>query len=339
MDISKLLIPELSDLRTKFVTSGFDIRFVGGCVRDLLWGKPPKDVDLCTDATPDQQIELYKKFNVRYVETGLQHGTISVIFNSIPYEITSLRIDAQCDGRHATVEYVTDWIADLSRRDFTINAMSIDFDGDIIDPFGGQSDLVNNVVRFVGNAEDRINEDYLRILRWFRFLGRMDFDQINNTHNQNTRKIISNFGGPNSPASQISKERVWSEIKKIISGPNGPYMILDIHQTYISEAFGLPHGLNYLDHAVEVHARTENPVTLMVALYGSLTKDILTTFKASKAEINLAIWLYNKWSTDFYRPGMYCLAVEQVQLDWAIEFEKLCNVDDWDIAKISIIRT
>src|SRR6185369_1702537 len=111
----------LSYLRHLFVAEGFDLRLVGGCVRDMLAGVEPKDIDICTDATPEEQIALYKKYGaIQYVETGLQHGTITVVPPSRdghPYEITSLRTETDHDGRHATVEYTRDWVADLGRRD------------------------------------------------------------------------------------------------------------------------------------------------------------------------------------------------------------------------------
>ena len=123
---------ELNRLRMIFLGHGHDIRFVGGCVRDVLSYKDSKDVDMCTDATPEQQIEIYKNYGYKYVATGLKHGTVTVMipikdnegkFES--YEITSLRIDAETDGRHAVVEYSRDWELDLARRDFTMNAMSL----------------------------------------------------------------------------------------------------------------------------------------------------------------------------------------------------------------------
>ena len=176
MDIS-FITDDLKALRAQFVAAGFDLRLVGGVVRDTIASIPAKDIDLCTDATPEQQIEIYHRYGYRAIPTGLQHGTITVVLDSVPYEITSLRIDVKTDGRHAEVEFTNDWHADLARRDLTINAMAMTFDGEVIDPFGGQQDLQDRVVRFVGDAEQRIQEDYLRILRCIRFMGR--FGDIN----------------------------------------------------------------------------------------------------------------------------------------------------------------
>jgi tRNA nucleotidyltransferase/poly(A) polymerase len=127
-------IPELVRLRDTFQKSGFDIRLVGGCVRDMLMGIEPKDIDLCTDATPEEQIALYRAAGVRFAETGLQHGTITVILPEGVYEITSLRTETDHDGRHATVSYTRDWNEDLGRRDLTINAMAMTFEGQLSGP-------------------------------------------------------------------------------------------------------------------------------------------------------------------------------------------------------------
>ena len=168
----KYITEELKTLRAAFQACGFDIRLVGGAVRDIVAGEDPKDLDFCTDANPTEQLEIYTANGYKYVETGLQHGTITVVIDHVGYEITSLRTETDHEGRHATVAYTRDWMDDLSRRDFTFNAMAMTFDGVLIDPFGGQEDLRNQIVRFVGNANDRVKEDYLRILRWFRFQAR-----------------------------------------------------------------------------------------------------------------------------------------------------------------------
>lgn len=335
MDISKLLTPDLIELRTKFLTKGFDIRFVGGCVRDILWNKNPKDIDLCTNANPDQQIEIYKEFDVRYVETGLQHGTITVILNHIPYEITSLRIDTECDGRHATVQYVTDWIADLSRRDFTINAMSIDFDGNLIDPFDGYKDLQNGIVRFVGNPVDRITEDYLRILRWFRFMGRMGPYDPTNEINVKTSEIIADLGKKGSPAEKLSRERIWTEIKKIVVGPNGIDMIELIHYLKISSTFGLPESTTSMTAiAQRISTSVENPITLLVFLYSFRMAETAIQFKASGAEIALCKWLIKAWTCDPITEPMYYLAVDKIPIEWVVEFMKIAEYDGFQIAVI-----
>ncbi len=147
-------------------------RFVGGCVRDGLLGNPSTDLDIAVDQVPDDNMRLLRSAGVQVVPTGLKHGTITAICHDQPFEITTLRVDAESFGRHAKVAFTADWVRDAARRDFTINAIYADGTGDLFDPLGGIEDLVAGRVRFVGDAARRIEEDKLRILRFFRFQAR-----------------------------------------------------------------------------------------------------------------------------------------------------------------------
>jgi poly(A) polymerase len=149
--------------------AGYDARAVGGSVRNSLLGLPVKDVDIATPALPEAVIDAVHKAGLKSIPTGLKHGTITVIANHTPYEVTTLRRDEETDGRHATVAFTNDWAQDASRRDFTINALYCDRHGHMFDPLDGYADIVARRVRFIGRADDRIKEDYLRILRFFRF--------------------------------------------------------------------------------------------------------------------------------------------------------------------------
>ena len=240
--------PKLQELRTHFQARGLDIRLVGGCVRDMLMQQTPKDVDLCTDATPDEQIEIYQSAGLHFIPTGLAHGTITVMLDGEGYEITSLRTESEHDGRHAVVAFTRDWTEDLSRRDLTINAISMTFDGQIHDPFGGQQDIENKVVRFVGNAEERMREDYLRIMRYFRFLGRMagdsdqDYDNYGKiTIDAVTMKAISVCA---SGLRDISAERIWVEMKKIISHPAAFVVLKFMKELNVFEHARIPESLD-----------------------------------------------------------------------------------------------
>ena len=155
-----------------FKNNKHEMRIVGGAVRDIALGKSPKDIDFATDATPDEMMEILDKAGIRHKPTGLEHGTITAILDNEPFEITTLRADTETDGRHAKVEFVKSWKEDAKRRDLTYNAMSMDIEGNVYDYFGGMDDLQDKVSKFVGDAEERITEDYLRILRYFRFQGR-----------------------------------------------------------------------------------------------------------------------------------------------------------------------
>ena len=143
--------------------------FVGGCVRNALLGLPSADIDIATPLPPEEAARRLAAAGIRTVDTGLKHGTQTAVIDGTPVEVTTFRRDVDTDGRHATVAYTTDMAEDAARRDFTMNALYADADGNLADPLGGLPDLDARRVRFIGRAEDRIREDYLRILRFFRF--------------------------------------------------------------------------------------------------------------------------------------------------------------------------
>ena len=149
--------------------TGGEARFIGGCVRDALLKRPIRDIDIATPLPPETVMDLMTKAGIKVVPTGLSHGTVTAVSNGVPFEITTLRVDVETDGRRAKVAFTDDWVADAARRDFTMNAFSCTTDGDVYDYFGGLEDLGHGRVRFVGNARERIQEDVLRLLRFFRF--------------------------------------------------------------------------------------------------------------------------------------------------------------------------
>lgn len=149
--------------------NGAQARVVGGAVRNALLGAPVKDIDIATTAKPDEVLRLAAAAGLKAVPTGLAHGTVTVVAEHVPFEVTTLRRDVETFGRHARVAFTADWALDASRRDFTINALYCDAGGTVHDPLGGYGDIRQRRVRFIGKAEDRIREDYLRILRFFRF--------------------------------------------------------------------------------------------------------------------------------------------------------------------------
>ncbi len=148
---------------------GAPVRFVGGCVRDAVLGRQAKDVDLATPEPPRRILELLAGAGIRAIPTGIEHGTVTAVAGREHFEITTLRRDVSTDGRRATVAFTDDWVEDAARRDFTINALFCDVDGTLFDPMGGLADIKTGTVRFVGDAGTRIQEDHLRILRFFRF--------------------------------------------------------------------------------------------------------------------------------------------------------------------------
>tara|TARA_B100001029_G_scaffold178394_1_gene185063 strand:- start:1128 stop:2399 length:1272 start_codon:yes stop_codon:yes gene_type:complete len=197
-----------------------EIRFVGGCVRKILNKEVFDDIDLAVNLGPNKISEIFKKNNIKFYETGVEHGTITALVNGNKFEITSLRKDISTDGRHAKVEFFNDWYEDASRRDFTINAIYSDLHGNLYDPFNGKKDLENGEIIFIGEAEKRIKEDYLRILRYVRFFlnySKKDHDPIV------AKTIKKNLDGLN----KISSERLLDEFKKLVASNNFTNLVND----------------------------------------------------------------------------------------------------------------
>jgi len=185
-----------------------EVRYVGGCVRKILNNENYDDIDLATNLDPQQIKECLSANNIKFFETGIKHGTITATIEKQNFEITSLRKDIATDGRHAEVLFTKDWNEDSSRRDFTINSIYADIDGNIFDPNDGANDLKNGIVRFIGNPEKRIKEDYLRILRYLRFFSTYSLKD----HRPEIKKsIMQNISG----VVGLSKERLLDEFKKI----------------------------------------------------------------------------------------------------------------------------
>ena len=185
-----------------------EVRYVGGCVRKVIKKETVDDIDLATNLVPNEVCDALKKQNINFYETGIQHGTITAIIDDHKYEITSLRKDVSTDGRHAKVEFSSDWKEDAARRDFSINSIYSDKDGNLFDPYNGKKDLESGNINFIGDSENRIKEDYLRILRYVRFF----INYSNQSHDLNIiKKIKKNIGG----VSKLSSERLLDEFKKL----------------------------------------------------------------------------------------------------------------------------
>ena len=222
----------LKTLDKLFTKNKYEIRIVGGAVRDVALGKEPKDIDLATDATPTEMQKMFDGANIRHKPTGIEHGTITAILDGEDFEITTLRSDTNTDGRHAEVEFVRSWEEDAKRRDLTYNAMSMDFNGKVYDYNGGMDDLQNKVSKFVGDPEERIKEDYLRILRYFRFQGRL-------TNPKWDAKIITAIKDNSNGLSKVSVERIWQEMGKILSGNNVSDILKYMEKTGVTKSIRL----------------------------------------------------------------------------------------------------
>lgn len=200
-------------------------------MRDTLKNVPVKDIDLATPADPETVLTAAERAGYRVIPTGLQHGTVTIVIEGIGYEVTTLRRDVETDGRHAKVAFVTDYETDAARRDFTINAMSADLDGTVHDYFGGRADLFNRRIAFVGNMDDRITEDYLRILRFYRFRARYGGAE--------DQGYVENIGRHANGLHRISGERIWSEIGRILVSDRAHSIMGDMRRTGVLEASGL----------------------------------------------------------------------------------------------------
>lgn len=227
----KITIPAgAAEIIAVLKSNGFDAYVVGGCVRDSLLSKAPKDWDICTSAKPDEVIRCFR--NRRIIETGLKHGTVTVVVDDDQYEVTTFRVDGKySDNRHPdSVQYVSNVEADLARRDFTINAMAYNDDDGLIDPFGGASDIENRTISCVRNPDDRFREDALRIMRALRFASVYGFsiDEATAWSIHQNRRLLHN----------IAAERITAELSKLICGEGVLDVLLvfsDVMATIIPE--------------------------------------------------------------------------------------------------------
>lgn len=190
-------------------------RFVGGCVRDWVMGLAVGEIDLATTATPDEVTKILKAAGFRVEPTGITHGTVTAVAEGEGFEITTLREDIETDGRHAKVTFTKDWEKDASRRDFTLNTLSRDASGTVHDYVGGWQDAKDGVIRFVDDPHARIKEDYLRILRFFRFQATHGKVPPDHAALQACHEAAGHL-------KDLSRERIWKELKKLLAAPD-PY--------------------------------------------------------------------------------------------------------------------
>ncbi len=201
--------PALQLVLRTLAVDGDEARVIGGAVRNALAGLPVTEIDLATTATPDVTAARAAHAGIKVVPTGADHGTLTLVAQGKPYEVTSLREDVETDGRHAIVRFGRDWVRDAERRDFTINALSVDADGTVYDPLGGLSDVLARRVRFIGSAERRIAEDRLRLLRFFRFFAQFGEGPPDR---EGLAASVEARGG----LRELSAERIAQEMRKLL---------------------------------------------------------------------------------------------------------------------------
>jgi len=217
-DATWLSRPETKAVFAALAARGFAARAVGGAVRNTLLGRPVTDIDIATPARPDEVMAAAKAAGLAAVPTGAAHGTVTLIANRVPFEVTTLREDVETHGRHATVAYTDDWAADARRRDFTINALYCNADAEVFDPLGAYADLAQRRVRFIGDAAARIREDYLRILRFFRLTA--DYGE-GVPDAEGLAACVAERAG----LGVLSAERVRQEMLRLLVAPRGPELV------------------------------------------------------------------------------------------------------------------
>lgn len=207
--------PRLARVLAALDDPGEETRLVGGAVRDALLGRPVADIDLATTLLPDEVVRRAREAGLKPVPTGIAHGTVTVVAEGEPFEVTTLREDIETDGRHAVVRFGRDFSHDAARRDFTVNALSVTPDGRVHDTVGGLPDLAASRVRFIGEARQRIREDYLRVLRFFRFHARFG---IGAPDAEGLAAAVEARDG----LALLSRERVRGELLKLLAAPGAP---------------------------------------------------------------------------------------------------------------------
>jgi poly(A) polymerase len=322
-------------------------RYVGGAVRDTLLGLPVSDIDIATALLPNEVINRLQDAGIKAIPTGIEHGTVTAAVDGKNYEITTLRRDVATDGRRATVAFATDWQEDAARRDFTINALyAAPKSGEVFDYFDGLNDLEARRLRFIGDANQRIAEDFLRILRYFRFLaryggGQMDADAIQACAN----------GAHGLTA--LSRERIAQELTRILALKDPVASVALMIANGIFTPF-LPElsasAANDLQRLVEREAQYAQPVSLPARFLALLTRDILAVDKVAarlKLSNKMREGFAQRLRTDAPTPANIRAIAYRADIDTARDAamlyageadlpECLARLEQWDIPTLSI---
>lgn len=264
--------------------AGATVRFVGGCVRDAVIGRPATDIDLATDARPKRVIDILTENDIKVVPTGIEHGTVTAIPSHRPFQLTTLRRDVDTDGRRATVQFSDSWAEDASRRDFTINALSATLDGAVYDYTGGIDDLTSGRVRFIGQAADRVAEDYLRILRFFRF-------HAGYAKTEPDAEALAACAAAAAEISTLSGERVWQELSRILAveTPGAVFRLMETGEV-LEHLFPAPWVIDRVQALAALESmirRPADPVRRLAALIEVNRKqaaEIAARLRLSRAE-------------------------------------------------------
>lgn len=246
---SWLNVPSLQQLLAALSEGGEEARVVGGAVRNTLLGEPVGDIDIASTTLPEETKARAESCGFKVVPTGIDHGTVTIVAHGMPYEVTTLRADVETHGRQATVAFGRDWCIDAERRDFTVNALYVRANGDVVDHVGGLADIEARILRFIGDAETRITEDYLRILRFFRFFAWYGKGRPDAAGLKASAKLKSHL-------QTLSAERVWSELKKLLRAPDPSRALLWMRQSGVLTQI-LPESEKWGIDAIHALVRSE----------------------------------------------------------------------------------
>jgi poly(A) polymerase len=274
-------------------TAGIVARFVGGCVRNAVLGRAVDDIDLAVDRPPDAVMAALEAAKMKVIPTGLRHGTVTAIADSRVFELTTLRRDVETDGRRAVVAFTDDWLIDAGRRDFTFNALYADPDGTLYDPFAGRADLAAGKVRFIGDPDQRIAEDRLRVLRFFRFHAWYGRPPLDGPGFEACRRNAGTLGA-------LSGERVRKELLRTLEAPHSPDAIAAMAEAgaidrWLPEFAGTEHLRGLIQREDEAHEPVDGLRRLAAILpSGAAAQAIgkrlkLSTQEALRLEVMLAI--------------------------------------------------
>jgi len=266
-------------------TEGYQVFVVGGAVRNAVMGLGVSDIDLSTDATPDQVTNVFRMAGLKTIPTGADHGTVTVVVDAMSFEITTFRTDVETFGRKARVAFTDDLVQDAMRRDFTMNALYAKGDGTLVDPLGGLDDAKSRYVRFIENPGKRIQEDYLRILRFFRFNAVYSTPEVG-IDAEGLAAIAQNLDGLH----QVAHERIGAEMRKLLAAPDPSVSIAAMEQTGVL-AYVLPGAqcgaISRLIYFEQEHLVHPEPIRRLVALGGANDADDLRLSRKEKRRLLL----------------------------------------------------
>ena len=268
---------------TMLTEGGHDAFVVGGCVRNTLLNAPVADIDVSTSAAPQEVVDLAEKSGLKAVPTGIDHGTVTVVCDHHPFEVTTFRRDVETDGRRAVVEFSSSVAEDAARRDFTMNALYARADGSIVDPLGGMTDLLSRRVRFVGNPADRIEEDYLRALRYFRFHAQYG-DPYHGVDTEALTAIAQHLDG----IARLPAERIGAEMIKLLSASDPSPSVAAMEQSGVLMRV-LPGASSLamapLVHFEHLHGAGPDPIRRLAVLGGEDADDRLRLSRRQRKQL------------------------------------------------------